>query len=312
MPQPTSILCTLFEGHYHLGAAALINSLQAAGFTGTVVAGYRGAPPAWAGGKNTLEPGAGLVVQLVPLDTQYHLTNYKPDFMLRQSALPGDDLWYLDPDIVVTARWSVFRDWCAAGIALCEDVNSPLSFHHPRREGWRRHFAASGIRLAPRETQYANGGCIGLTRPNLPFLETWRNLQNAMAGAIGGLEQSKLNGGTSELMRDPHFCFNASDQDALNAAVEASPADTVFSILGRSAMAFEPGAALLPHALGTPKPWRKAYLREAFSGRPPTPADKAFWAFADGPLKPFPAGFVRKKRRDLRLAAFLGRFYRRN
>jgi hypothetical protein len=304
-------VCTLFEGDYHLGAAALINSLHAAGFTGRVVAGFRGTAPTWMGGLLQREFPGGIEVQLVPLDTPYHLTNYKPDFMLDRFRAGAESLWYLDPDIVVAARWPFFTDWIEAGIALCEDVNSPLSANHPRRVGWRRHFAPHGFTLRFREPYYVNGGCVGLTARHTDFLETWRGLQLAMADAIGGLNQSKLSGGTSERMRDPHFCFNASDQDALNAAIEASPDGTPFSILGAEAMGFRPGAAVLPHALGAPKPWRKLYLSEAFRGFPPTTADKAFWLNVVGPIQAFQPAIVARRRRVIRLAALIGRFYRR-
>jgi len=304
-------LCTLFEGDYHLGAAALINSLHAAGFAGRIVAGLRGTAPAWMEGKLERNISGDIEVQLVPLDTPYHLTNYKPDFMLDRFRAGAESLWYLDPDIVVATRWSFFTDWTEAGIALCEDVNSPLSANHPRRAGWRRHFAPHGFTLRFRESSYVNGGCVGLSAQHTKFLEIWRDLQLAMADAIGGLNQSKLGGGTSDRMRDPHFCFNASDQDALNAAIEASPDEIPFSILGTEAMGFRPGAAVLPHALGAPKPWRKHYLREAFRGHPPTIADKAFWCHAEGPIQAFPPSLPARRRRSIRLAAFIGRFYRR-
>lgn len=306
----SATLCTLFDGDYHLGAAVLINSLHAAGFAGDFVAGYRGAPPPWMQGRDTLQVG-GLTVRLVPLSTTRHLTNYKPDFLLAQRATTAAPLWYLDPDIVVTAPWSFFAEWLEAGVALCEDVNSPLAADHPRRAGWRRHFGPRGFTLAFREPAYVNGGCLGVRADHTAFLELWRDLQLAMAEAIGGLDQTKLGGGTSTRMRDPHFCFNASDQDALNAAVEAAPAALRFSILGAEAMGFRPGRTVLPHALGTPKPWRKHYVRESLAGRPPTAADKAFWQFAAGPVAAFPAGLVTRRRRAVALAAFLGRFYRR-
>ena len=311
----STVLCTLFEGDYHLGAAALVNSLLAAGFSGEVAAGFRGPPPPWMQGALRREwPSAAgtLAVRLVPLDTPRHLTNFKPDFLLERLREGASTLWYLDPDIVVTARWSFFDEWAAAGVALCEDVTSPLPASHPRRAGWRRHFGGRGFSLHFREPAYVNGGCVGLRAEHAAFLEIWRDLQLAMADAIGGLDQSKLGGGTSDQMRDPLFCFNASDQDALNAAIEAAPATLPFSILGAEAMGFRPGATVLPHALGTPKPWRKRFLREALQGRPPTLADKAFWQFATGPVALLPAALVNRRRRALRLASFLGRFYRRS
>lgn len=314
----STTICTLFEGHYHLGAAALINSLHASGFHGRVVCGLRGPLPPWSEPSRE-GPGDVRIRQLgeieicfLRLTTDVHLTNYKPDFMLSQIGPDTDVLWYLDPDIVVTAPWSVFADWTKAGLALCEDVNSPLSVQHPRRVGWRQHFATKGYTLQAKESFYVNGGCLGLPVKYRSFLELWRNLQLAMSDAIGGLAQSKLSGGTSDRMRDPHFCFNASDQDALNAAIEAAPADVPFSILGAAAMGFKPGACILPHALGSPKPWTKAYLREAFRGHAPSMADKAFWHYASGPIPVFAGNLISRRKLTVKIAALIGRFYRRS
>ncbi|HEX2100860.1 MAG TPA: hypothetical protein VHF69_09360, partial [Candidatus Synoicihabitans sp.] len=65
-------ITTLFEGHYHLGAAGLINSLHKGGFTGSVVCGLRGPLPPW---SQHLEKVAPIQVQFVPLKAAVHLTN---------------------------------------------------------------------------------------------------------------------------------------------------------------------------------------------------------------------------------------------
>jgi hypothetical protein len=67
----------------------------------------------------------------------------------------------------------------------------------------------------------------------------------------------------------------------------------------------------MSHAVDKPKPWKKRYLFEAFRGQPPSRPDRWFWEYADGPLPLFSAATVRARRRAIKLAAFVARFYRR-
>ncbi len=320
MSEPLSV-CTLFEGDYHLGVAVLVNSLVAAGFRGNVWAGYRGSLPQWArpvaGGDGFVEyrVAEGVSIRFVPLETTAHLTNYKPDFMLRlldrEAASAG--LVYIDPDIVVRGSWGFIEEWLTCGVAVCEDVNSPFALLHPRRVGWRRFFEDRDFQLEPREAFYANGGFVGVRREHREFLEHWKKIQDVLWSELGGADFVGINGGRPIGDRAGFAnCFDKTDQDALNAAIEAIPGIPV-SFLNKQAMGFEPGDACLPHALGPGKPWTRRYVAEALAGLPPRGVDKAFWQHAGaGPIAAFPAATVAAKKKSLRLAAALGRFIRRN
>ena len=316
----TLAICTLFEGGYHYGVGPLANSLHAAGFRGVIWAGYRGALPAWAqpvteaGGYAEFQVADGCVIRFVPLETTAHLTNYKPDFMLRvfETFAPEcEGLFYLDPDIVVSDALSCFEEWLSCGVAVSEDVNSPFAAEHPRRVGWRRFYAGYGIRLRYKEPFYANGGFVGVRRADIAFLELWKRLQNCLWEAIGGAEYSGFGGAHSlTLRKDYPTCFDKTDQDVLNAAIEAVDGIPV-SFENKRAMGFEPGKALLPHALGQDKPWKKNYVRDALRGMGLRTVDKEYWRCAEGPVRVFTPQQLRAKRLALKAAAVIGRFIRR-
>ena len=166
--------------------------------------------------------------------------------------------------------------------------------------------------LRTRGSSYANGGFIGVGRSNIGFLIRWKLLQDLMWEEIGGAEFSGFSG--SKSLRGPcgfADCFGKTDQDALNAAIEASD-EVQFSFLNRQAMGFEPGTPILPHALGPEKPWRKKFIRSALRGHPPRAADKAFWQSAEGPCRPYSKATIRRHRMALAISAAIGRFVRRS
>lgn len=317
-----SCVCTLFEGDYHFGVAALINSLYKGGFRGAFYAGYRGALPPWAAeaqtnesinwsGAKSLNAAEGLDIHFLPLTTNYHLTNYKPDFMLELWAGPAraaESMFYFDPDIVVYAPWKLFDEWVHCGVSLCEDVNSPLPRYHPRRVAWRQYFGENGIPLQFKDSIYANGGFVGLRKTERSFLDSWKKIQEVMAPKIGGLEQSFLaKGGLPPEARGAHAPFGKTDQDALNACVEAW--DGTVSFAGQDAMAFKHGTFLMPHALGSPKPWNLSYLLSALNGLPPSHAQKLYWTYAKGVIRFHSPSYIFLKNISVQTAAFIGRFY---
>lgn len=320
------VVCTLFESNYHYGVAVLSNSLYKMGFRGSIYAGFRGPLPPWAStakentvfdwnGSLLLEAGDGLNIYFLPLDTDYHLTNYKPDFMLRilslwEFKLKG--ILYFDPDIVVSAPWSYFKEWLSCGIALCEDVNSPLSEFHPRRVAWRRYFSNFALTLIHKNAIYVNGGFVGIEIQHMQFLTDWKKVQELMAQKIGGLNRSSLIG--SEKLHETHsgnFApFSKTDQDALNATVELHSAN--YSLIGQEGMAFVIGAAIMHHALGQPKPWNFEPLAQIINGKYPRSVEKIYWENADYLIKAHSKYEIFKMKLLISFAAFIGRFYSRN
>ncbi|WP_162343323.1 hypothetical protein [Cyclobacterium salsum] len=318
-------VCTLFEGHYHYGLAALSNSLYHFGFQGFIYAGFRGILPEWAkeakenpsfqwSGCRTYKVAEGVHIHFLPLETDYHLTNYKPDFMLRLHEGPAKEakgLFYFDPDIIINVHWSLFEKWIECGVALCEDVNSPMPENHPRRAVWRRYFREKGILLQFKEPYYVNGGFFGIGKEYVLFLSLWKSIQEKMATEIGGLSHSSLNGNSlPQEARGEFSPFPKTDQDALNATVEAWSGE--ISIVGKEGMGFKSGSALMYHALDQPKPWKKNPLLRIIKGIVPSPAEKNYWENAKWPIHAHTSGLIHFRKVCLSIAVIIGRFYRRN
>lgn len=318
-----STVCTLFEGNYHYGVAGLINSLAANNFKGNIFAGFRGQLPKWCTNTEDLAKNSDGIVKhqikndlclhIMPVQTDMHLSNYKPNFMLELLSGPAsntDALYYFDPDIVVDTSWDYFDDAIKCGVLLCEDVNSPVSEFHPRRVGWRIFFEKHGFQLVYKSPYYVNGGFVGILPKEKGFLETWLSLQEKVFTEIGGGNRTSVPGGDA-LTSSKGFadCFSIPDQDALNAAVEAFPGQV--SILGQEVMAFKPGLAILPHAIGSRKPWNSKYLLNFLNGFPPRKVDKIFWQNIPGPVRVYSRTKIVTQRMSILLASLLGRGYRR-
>jgi hypothetical protein len=308
-----SAICTLFEGNYHYGVGALADSLYEQGFRGTIYAGYRGQLPPWSKGVKAVDglaefsPAEGMALRFIPLTTKIHLTNFKPDFMLSlwQDHCPGaGSLFYFDPDITVTCRWSFFEQWVEAGVALCADVNPSMPSNHPIRHAWKQFYLPHGIAFRRDLDLYFNGGFCGLRREQIEFLHCWRHLQELMKPEIGGLQNVNV--------RDRTFLFHKTDQDALNVAAMASEAP--ISSMGQDGMDFQHGGGgfVMSHALGGQKPWNKNFLRSLLlRGNSPSRADRLYFRSVTTPIRLYPSLTLSRKRLFLLTASFLGRFMSR-
>jgi len=304
-------ICTLFEGDYHLGLAAFVNSLVRAGFNGTVWAGYRGALPPWLSqlrkenaGEDEYSAADQIRLVFLPLATKMHLTNYKPQFMLdllAGKAAECEYLWYFDPDIFIRCYWSFFEKWLTYGIALCEEtVNYNMAENNPMRMQWIDLGTELGIGEPRLLHQYFSGGMVGVARANAGFLQIWKQILDSVSRA--GYDLGIFKPGT------PDMPFNAGDQDALNMA--AMYTDAPLTTMGPEAMGFVPSGFTMYHAVG-PKPWRGSFLARALAGNPPSPAAKFFLKHVSSPIRAYPPLRLFAKKVDCGLAALIGRFYRR-
>ena len=189
MPKMSAYVCSLFEGTYHLGLGALVNSLYRNGFRGTVFAGYRGALPPWANSTSTgsgttdFDVGGGCRIRFLLLDTSLHLTSYKPIFMRQMFTefLKDEDiLCYFDPDITVKCRWSFFEEWVQNGLALVEDATFPyLPSDHPLRFQWMEIARSAQLTEKRSLSRYYNGGFVGVPGRVRKVLEVWESLLEA-------------------------------------------------------------------------------------------------------------------------------------
>lgn len=307
----TAYPCTLFEGTYHVGVGALFNSLHKNGFRGTMLVGYRGALPPWATPATTADdvtdydvPEGGRL-RFIRLDTKLHLANYKPTFMremFERFVGPDDSLLYFDPDITVKCRWSFFEEWVANGLAMVEDCTfSYMPGDHPLRFQWMKVAEAAGMTRKRTTNRYYNSGFVGIPgryrQAAAEWELAWKTAQDF------GYDNTTL------ATTDRTMTWQATDQDLLN--IVAMTTDVPLTTLGPDGMDFVPGGYVMSHAVNSPKPWGRSYLKVALQGRPPGLPDKTFWANTEHPIRLYPSSHVRFRKMAMMAAIGLGRIYRR-
>lgn len=304
--------CALYDGDYHIGAAVLANSMIASGFAGTLWIGHRGEPPAWAtplvdhGKWRSYAATGDVELRFVPIDhATLHTAWAKPHFMLRilDELDPGiDAVVYFDVDIVTISPWSFFQDWLENGVGLCTDIGFPMmAASHPFRRHWRALAKdAVGRDCRPLDL-YFNSGFAAVPRAHRDFLEVWRAVTDLYAGRHPDAPRALR----IEAREHPFF---STDQDFMNVAAMAS--DVPLSILGQEGMEFLDTSYGMSHSAQAPKPWHASYLLRALDGSTPG-RHQRWWKHADGPIRAFSSGRLMWARISLRLAAMVGRFYRR-
>jgi len=309
-------VCTLFEGHYHYGVGALTNSLYKGGFRGTMWAGYRGELPSWAQpltkekDYQVYQVTDDCRICFVPLSTDYHLANYKPTFMLElmeKYAPEADKLFYFDPDIVTRCEWSFLDEWAEEGIAVCEDVNSPLYVNHPIRLGWVKFLKTKGQEVNSNFDLYINSGFVGIHRSKKSFLKYWHQTMLNTESVTGSLSVSFIPGMNGKRLDRPRTAlFYGGDQDTFNVAVMAFEKDMV--VAGKDAMDFMPGGYIMSHSLGRNKPWVASYMKQAMQGKKIAMSHKQYWENVDAPIQLYPAAALKKKKLSMNIAKIVTRF----
>jgi hypothetical protein len=302
------VICSLFEGDFHIGVATLINSIVRGGFKGLFWIGCRGELPPWTAPLKRRQDGLFEVGEALlgfeTFDRGRHFGQFKPEFLSRtiDQGIARKYIWYFDPDITVRSPWSFYEMWVRHGVCICQEhTMGTMPSRHPLRAEWMRLARAAGWGEPLREQErYYNSGFVGLDIADRGFLAQW--IAAVRLANSNGVPPSQFQKGGRQQV------FYTVDQDTLNIA--SMYADVPFSAIGPEGMGFIPGGFTMYHSVGPAKAWRKKFLRSLLRGSPPTNGDKHFLACADGPLHPYSAAALHGLRMSAGLAAFLGRFYR--
>ena len=303
------VICTLYEGDFHLGVAVLINSIVNGGFRGLFWVGNRGDLPPWTAQLTRREDGlfqiGDALLGFETIDSARHFGQFKPEFMssVIGKGIARKHIWYIDPDITVRCGWEFFERWVRHGVCLCQEITMGImASNHPLRCEWMELARTAGWGEPFRQQErYYNSGFMGMNIEHRAYLDTWKaalRLANA-----SGVKQDQFQKGTRAQT------FYTVDQDTMNIATMY--AQVPLTTLGPEGMGFITGGFTMYHSVGRTKPWRKKFLRSALDGHPPSGGDKHFLRCAGGPLHPYTSGQLKRKRLSAQWATLIGRFFRR-
>lgn len=308
-PSNEQVICSLYEGDFHLGLAVLINSIVRGGFRGLFWIGYRGALPPWTKQLERGEEGLFRVgkafLGFEEIKSGRHFGQFKPEFLSQviDRGIACKYIWYFDPDITVRCEWGFFEKWVRHGVCLCQEaIMGTMPSRHPFRCEWIDMAREAGWSEPCKEQErYYNSGFVGMNIVHRDFLSQWIAAIR-LANRNGVKPDQFQKGGRAQV-------FFTIDQDALNIATMYS--QIPLTTIGPEGMGFIHGGFTMYHSVGSSKPWRKKFLRSAFRALPPTSADKHFLECADGPILPYSPLFLKWRRTCASIAALVGRFYRR-
>lgn len=313
-----SVVCTLYEGHYHYGVAGLVNSLYTHGFRGDFYIGYKGELPFWAFNANnnplinweeskTLQAAPDLYLHFLPVKTDVHFTNYKPDFIIQlwEKCINGSDssgLFYFDPDIVNKCKWEFYERWITYGVALVHEIVwNDMPYNHPKRHQWMSVAEALGLSVKNKLNSNINAGFFGISKDRMGFVKMWKQLID-QSSILFSLDKTKFLQNNND-----YSLFKVGDQDLLN--LTAMCTDEDLSEFGPEGMDFTGGGWLMSHATGSPKPWKTNYLGNWLKGKKPSAQSREYWKNANGVIKCYSDSYIRRKIFCQTLAALLSRFY---
>ena len=297
-----------YEGHYHYGVAALINSAVSVGFDGLFIIAYRGSLPRWVQSLKSVGSEQYAVgnsrLYFYREEPPRHFGYHKP-FAAQNifDRFPEVEmLFYADPDITFLAPWSFFEVWANLGVALVEDSNFPrVQSNHPWRAAWKNLLNLAGLEAHGSNSEsYANSGFFGITRRDRDLLKIWVDVT---------LAYEATGKSTASFQMVNRWEGVVGDQDLQAAALMAWTGPC--SIIGPEAMGFTGHYFILSHAIESPKPWAKSYFLTAMKGTPPTVAGGHFLRAVSGAIKPFSKSEFVLRTWDFRAAQLVSRVWKR-